>query len=169
MNRRQRRAIGATNRVPPLAIRLLKIDAEKREVREIRATMNPEVIRSIMGKPTWRQRIIGIEQGAQILLLGDATPQIEILRKLETNWTVTDAKGDRGPLCHGVGLVCGLAIDGSKAMSTPVDVAWLVERIEWEPVGEPRPAPQPTSHPIWSSETNKDFRVENPVKPEDKN
>jgi hypothetical protein len=142
-NRHQRRTVGMATKkhdkappVPPLKIKIARIDPVAKKVTMETVSMTPEAMQTFMGKHRWHQAVIGHENGADVMVMGDNFPQVTLLRDPEPTWMLRGGNFGPGPVCHGIGAVIGLLHEAKKATSLPIDVEWVLKRIVWDATGE---------------------------------
>ncbi len=112
-------------------IRLAVIDPLTKTITLERMPMAPAIIHDVTGKHGLAWGKIATVQKVECYLAGDRLPQVAIMGNVEHEYVLKDEFGQKGPVCHGRGLVFGFMPTLKKACSIPVTLEWLNERIIW--------------------------------------
>lgn len=117
----------APEATPARRIMIVKIDPWARTCTLLPFAMHPDNVLRMTGKTSLKVGKVATVAGVTVIVTGDATEQPAAVASPEPRWTLGN-----GPVCHGIGIVCGLREDDNpKAISSPVDSVWVSERMAW--------------------------------------
>lgn len=114
-----------------LAIRVALIDPTAQTVVEKTITMDAKAVKALLRVANPQSERLGHANRVDIVLMGNAMPQVAILGGAEPEYQMSVEDGQLTRIFHGRGIVFGFAVAAHKACTIPVTIPWVLERVTW--------------------------------------